>query len=72
MIVNANCLSEHNKDGARENSGLWFNSFDNNLKFTIDRFPDSQTHFLDIKLTVVNLIYFTRPHTQGNTVKPCI
>ena len=27
-----------------------FNAFDDNLKFTIDKFTDSDVHFLDIKI----------------------
>ena len=29
---------------------MQFNAFDDNLKFTIDKFTDSDVHFLDIKI----------------------
>ena len=43
-----------------------FNAFDDNLKFIIDKFTDNKFIFWILKLTVMKLIYFLRPHTQDN------
>jgi len=43
-----------------------FNSFDKNLQFTIDRFPDGNVHFLDISVvkTLTDLFYKTTHTAQ--------
>ena len=38
------------KEDDRDNIVQRFNAFDENLKFTIDTFTDSNVHFLDIKI----------------------
>ena len=40
-----------------------FNSFDKNLKFTFDDFPDGNVHFLDLKITKdgINIFHSHRP-----------
>ena len=40
-----------------------FNAFDDNLKFTIDKFADSDVHFLDIKVDRHKTDLFYKNHT---------
>ena len=45
-----------------------FNSFDPNLKFTVDKFSDDVIHFLDIKISVDGIdIYCKDTHTGQYT-----
>ena len=43
------------------------NSFDKNIKFTVDTFPDDNVHFLDIKVDKNILKFTTKILIQGNT-----
>ena len=43
------------------------NSFDKNIKFTVDTFPDDNVHFLDIKVDKNILTFTTKILIQGNT-----
>ena len=48
-----------------------FNSFDRNLNFTIDTFPDGLIHFLCIKVSVDGTdIYRKETHTGQYTIFP--
>ena len=42
-----------------------FNSFDKNLKFTFDDFPDSHVHFLDLKITKNGIDIFRKNTHTG-------
>ena len=52
------------KEDDIDNIAQQLNAFDDNLKFTIDKFTDNNVHFLILKLNVMKLIYFARPHTE--------
>ena len=48
-----------------------FNSFDKNLKFTFDDFPDGHVHFLDLKITKDGIDIFRKnTHTGQYTNSP--
>jgi hypothetical protein len=45
-----------------------FNSFDKNLQFTVDTFPDNVIHFLDILISSDNTdVYYKSTHTGQYT-----
>ena len=44
------------------------NSFDKNIKFTVDTFPDGNVHFLDIKVDKNHIdLYYKDTHTEQYT-----
>ena len=43
------------------------NSFDKNIKFIADTFPDGNVHFLDIKVDKIILTFTIKILIQGNT-----
>ena len=44
-----------------------FNSFDHNLKFTVDTFENTMPHFLDLEISPVGLSIFRKNTLQANT-----
>ena len=42
-----------------------FNSFDKSIQFTVDKFEDSNSHFLDIKINGSEIdLYYKTTHTR--------
>ena len=50
-----NCIRKH------------LNSFDKNIKFTVDIFPDGNVHFLDIKVDKNNIDIYYKDNQTGQT-----